>query len=247
MFNFDLVADENSRSLLNKRAILICLAGSKSYGTNIHSSDTDYRGVMSFGVDDYLSPFEPKEQVIWKNEAVNAEGTIFELKKFIRLACQGNPNVVETLFAEDDRVVLKTEAGQILLANRDLFLTQRLRHSLVGYSVGQLKKIKTQGEPGFLMPANLKDAMHLVRLLKMGEEVLLTGKLNVFRPDAAELLKIRAGLVSYNEIIDFAQDKIKYVDHIIESNQSVLPTDIDAEKIRNLTISLIRSSNSQTY
>lgn len=45
-----------------------------------------------------------------------------------------------------------------------------------------------------------KHAMHLIRLLRMGHEVLSTGKVLTKRPDAAELLAIRAGAWSFEKL-----------------------------------------------
>lgn len=40
---------------------------------------------------------------------------------------------------------------------------------------------------------DVKNGAHMIRLLRMGVEFLDTGKLNVFRPDAAEILEIKTG------------------------------------------------------
>lgn len=55
-----------------------------------------------------------------------------------------------------------------------------------------------------------KHAMHLVRLLRMGREILETGQVIVRRPDAEELLGIRNGTHSYEDIVEWAdgQDKL---------------------------------------
>ena len=51
-----------------------------------------------------------------------------------------------------------------------------------------------------------KHAMHLVRLLRMGHEALETGQIIVKRPDAEELLAIRNGSMTYEEIVEYAED-----------------------------------------
>lgn len=51
-----------------------------------------------------------------------------------------------------------------------------------------------------------KHAMHLVRLLRMGKEALTTGVINVKRSDAAELLEIRNGKLTYDEILAYANE-----------------------------------------
>lgn len=57
-----------------------------------------------------------------------------------------------------------------------------------------------------------KHAMHLMRLLRTGKEILTEGVVNVKRPDAAELLEIRHGKYTYEEILELANgldDEIK--------------------------------------
>ena len=49
-----------------------------------------------------------------------------------------------------------------------------------------------------------KHAMHLVRLLRTGLEILQTGEVLVKRPDAEELLAIRGGSMTYDELIAYA-------------------------------------------
>lgn len=49
-----------------------------------------------------------------------------------------------------------------------------------------------------------KHAMHLVRLMRMCEEILVTGYVLVRRPDAKELLAIRNGAWSYDTLVAWA-------------------------------------------
>ncbi len=50
-----------------------------------------------------------------------------------------------------------------------------------------------------------KHAMHLVRLLRMCKEILTDGSVLVKRPDAEELLAIRNGAWSYDELVGWAE------------------------------------------
>lgn len=56
-----------------------------------------------------------------------------------------------------------------------------------------------------------KHAMHLVRLLRMGVESLRDGELIVRRPDAEELLSIRDGAWTYEQIVEYAEQMDKDV------------------------------------
>lgn len=73
-----------------------------------------------------------------------------------------------------------------------------------------------------------KHAMHLVRLLRMGSEILTTGQVNVLRPDAPELLDIRHGKLTYEEVVEYAtgmDDQIRNVDY----KQSSLRKTVDSK------------------
>lgn len=56
-----------------------------------------------------------------------------------------------------------------------------------------------------------KHAMHLVRLMRMAEEILSDGKVLVKRPDAQELLDIRAGKWTLDELLSWADEKDHYI------------------------------------
>lgn len=81
-----------------------------------------------------------------------------------------------------------------------------------------------------------KHAMHLVRLLRMGHEAITEGKLLVKRPDAEELLAIRSGAWTYDELIEYAEE----LDHKTKQavNASVLPERVNLVEIAELVISI---------
>lgn len=67
-----------------------------------------------------------------------------------------------------------------------------------------------------------KFAMHTVRILRMAEEALSTGELIVYRPDAQELLDIKNGKWSYEEVMQFNEETIRNITDNLYHN-SVLP------------------------
>lgn len=54
---------------------------------------------------------------------------------------------------------------------------------------------------------NCKHGMHLVRLLRMGREILEHGEVFVKRPDAKELLEIRNGSWSYEQLVAYGEEQ----------------------------------------
>jgi predicted nucleotidyltransferase len=66
-----------------------------------------------------------------------------------------------------------------------------------------------------------KHAMHLVRLLRMGEEILSGKGVIVKRPDSAELLDIRNGSWGYDDLLKYASEKEEYIRGTLYSNSKL--------------------------
>lgn len=99
------------------------------------------------------------------------------------------------------------------------------------------KRFKDEKEFGM----NLKHAYHLVRLTRMAEEMLSTGKVIVKRPDREELLFIRNGGWTYDQIMHHMQKQNAKIDQLF-INSSILPDQCDVEKVDKLGIELIEQS-----
>lgn len=82
-----------------------------------------------------------------------------------------------------------------------------------------------------------KHAMHLVRLLRMAEEILRDGKVIVKRPDAEELVGIRLGEWSYEKLISYADETESRVVSLY--NTTNLRRSPDWDKIDDLCIQLL--------
>lgn len=89
-----------------------------------------------------------------------------------------------------------------------------------------------------------KNMMHCIRLLRMAEEMLRTGELNVRRPDREELLEIRNGLREYEELVEMAEGKLKLLDELVPN--SPLPEEVDTELLNKLLIE-IRDEHYRTH
>lgn len=266
-----LVAEDN--------CIFSCIAGSHAYGTNTPESDKDYRSVCIVPYKEfYLLPWKKFEQYTPKD----IDLVIYDLRKFVSLAANCNPNILELLWIPDSCVTHINEFGESLLGIRDLFLSRKARHTFTGYAHSQLNRLKNhkrwidsppskpdRAEMGlpidrmivsadnldaarslgaqafteetwelikleldyahakkewdrykswrdgrnparFAMEAEFgydgKHAMHLVRLLRMGLEIVRDGQVIVRRPDAEELLSIRKGEWPYKKLIEHAHE-----------------------------------------
>lgn len=70
-----------------------------------------------------------------------------------------------------------------------------------------------------------KHAMHLVRLMRMGKEALTEGVIHVKRADAAELLDVRNGKWTYEQVLEYAEMMDADIKGLVE--RSVLPAKVD--------------------
>ncbi|HYP98963.1 MAG TPA: nucleotidyltransferase domain-containing protein [Polyangiaceae bacterium] len=85
-----------------------------------------------------------------------------------------------------------------------------------------------------------KHAMHLVRLMRMGLEILNTGELRVRRQDAAELNEIRDGSLDYDTLLTLATDLQRGLEQAVRVSH--LPSDVDFAHVDALSLSLARGS-----
>jgi predicted nucleotidyltransferase len=82
-----------------------------------------------------------------------------------------------------------------------------------------------------------KHAMHLVRLMRMGLEALRTGDLFVRRPDAQELVAIRNGALSFDELLAEASRLREEMDDA--AARSRLPDEVNPDVADQLVFEMI--------
>jgi len=145
---------------IKKHTILLSVAGSRAYGIHTEESDIDVKGVAIPPIQyytGYLHHFEQadnsehlksfielmtnkEKDVISKTKL---EGSIYEIRKFIKLAADSNPNILDVLFCRDEEIRFINPLGEILRNNRDLFISAKAKYTFSGYATAQLKRIKT--------------------------------------------------------------------------------------------------------
>ena len=87
---------------------------------------------------------------------------------------------------------------------------------------------------------DLKHASHLYRLMKMCEEILSEGKVLTKRPDREDILAIRNGAWTYDQLIEWAELQDKRMDELLVA--STLPTEPDEDKIEALLVGIMEKA-----
>lgn len=123
---------------LEKRTIFKAIVGSHAYGLSTPESDVDYRGVCIAPEEYYLglSNFE-------QSETKAPDCTIFEIRKFWKLAIECNPNIIEFMFIPDEFVIVDGSIWGEVLQHKSEFLSKRAKHRYTGYAMSQIKRVQS--------------------------------------------------------------------------------------------------------
>lgn len=205
---------ELKKEIYRDDLLLLGYRGSIAHNMYIPNSDpnsiddVDLMGIFLFPKENYLGLNGGKETVekfIGKYDMV-----FYEFKKFVRLLLKSNPNVLGMLWLKENQYLYKTEVGQKLIDNRNLFSSKLVYKSFTGYAHSQLKRMTHNAAEGYMGEKRKKlvkkygydcaNASHCIRLLKMGIEFLSSGELNIFRHDAPMLLEIKKGEWSLEKV-----------------------------------------------
>jgi len=126
----------NAREWAESNLIHLIVSGSRLYGTSRPDSDYDHRGVCLmprtalFG----LTGFDQYEDK--KNDT-----TIYGLTKFFVLSLQNNPNIMDVLYAPREVWIINNPYWEMIYNNRDLFLSEKIRHTFRGFGMSQLRRL----------------------------------------------------------------------------------------------------------
>lgn len=281
--------DEPTDEFWETGLILRVRTGSRAYGIALDSSDEDSRGVCIPPVR-FLLGLDEFEQ----HESEGKDHVTYSLAKFARLALQGNPNIIETLYTPSEHLLHVDERGERLRAVRDQFLSRRAGERFGGYAQSQLGRLErhrkwltdpplgapdpmeygaevVDGQLKFLDARRRKNfdveqkrwnhyrtwrdernearaeleaehgydtkhAVHLIRLLRMGEEVLTRGEVLVARPDADELIALRHGEWPFEKVLEEATRRSALLPKLVAA--SSLPEQPNRDRIHRLVIEL---------
>jgi hypothetical protein len=125
------IEDLKSRQLI----IFECISGSRSYGTDLPTSDTDIKGVFVLPEAD-LYGLQYVEQVSNPSNDV----VYYELKRFVELLYRNNPNLLEMLNVPADCVLIRHPVMELIRS--DIFLSKLCQGTFAGYAMAQIKKAR---------------------------------------------------------------------------------------------------------
>jgi uncharacterized protein len=252
----DILRTDQELKKVDDYTIFLGHRGSVAHGTfqeKITGDDIDLMGIfigppsVTFGIretetiDRITTETDPAtgKEIVW-------DLVFYSLKKFMRLLIKQNPNVLSMLWLPEKHILRMSDTWADLVRHRSELLSKQCFYSFSGYATGQLKKMIAVGPTGKLgakrknlvaeFGYDVKNASHLVRILKMGGEALRTGEFIVERPDRDELLSIKRGEWPLEKVIEYA-DRL-FADIEKAKDESKLQENVSDERVDNLCVRL---------
>jgi len=217
--------------------------GSDLHGAQlVNKHDEDWYGVyveppeMVIGLKDFPHYVWSTAGDTKRNEPGDMDICFYSLRKWVKLAAGGNPTCLSYLFSDNTLEV--TDLWDNVVESRKLFLSKACAEQFKGFANAQLQRVmgeRGKGKHGQRPELeekfgyDTKAAMHVMRLLGEGIELMQTGKITYPRPNKDLLISVRCGKYDQPFIKDMA-------DHLFNDlnraqQESVLPDEVDKTAI----------------
>lgn len=243
---------DNLLRKLEPYCILKGYRGSIAHGTfeeSVTKDDKDIMGIyippedVTFGINN----METIERMIEEQHSQKRMSVwdivYYSLPKYLNLIMKQNPNVISLLWLEEQHYIKRTPLGNKLIEVRHKLLSKDCYKSYCGYARSQLHRMTHVAPTGQLGKKrkeliaqygyDVKNAGHLIRLLKMGIETLTTGEVTVHRPDSAMLLEIKRGEWTLEQVMEGAEKYLDLMDQALV--RSELPVRVNYNFVNSLS------------
>jgi uncharacterized protein len=233
-------------------------AGSAMHGaTGNKPTDIDIAGVYIqppewiLGIpqkDDEGKAFDPDVHV-WKNVGDNtkvAAGEIdlnlFSLRKWTNMAASGNTTALEFMFTQNTLGVTEPTYvwEQYIVRNRAKFISKKAGHHFIAFAKAMLLRLnggntgkhgqrpELEAEFGY----DTKGAMHMLRVLGEGIELMDRGEITLPCPEVPFLKDVRNGKFTREEINDVANARFDVLEE--RTAKSWLPDELDRAELSQI-------------
>ena len=232
---------ETTHEMAVQQTILRGLVGSTVHGLNVEDAieDRDEMGVCVEDVE-HVVGFQRFEQVVYRTAAIregraNARSragdldlVIYSLKKYLRLALNGNPTILILLFVRPEDCIIRTETGQALQDLAPKIVSRRAGHAFLGYLQAQRQRLTGErGQKNVNRPElvekygfDTKYAMHMLRLGYQGVELMETGRMSLpmREPERTWLRGVREGSTTLEECLRRATELEERLRTLLETS-----------------------------
>lgn len=250
------------RAIAESNTILRGLVGSTVHGLVLGGTDDrdemgvcvePRRYVLGFGEFEhwvYRSAAEREGHQGARSQAGDLDLTIYSLRKWTRLALQGNPTVLLLLYLPEDAIVSCTATGRELQRLAPSFASKRAGGRFLGYLEAQRQRLAGERGQRDVNRTELvekfgydtKYAMHMLRLGYQGVEFLERGCLSLpmREPVRSHLMDVRNGRSSAAEVLEECKVLEARITALLQS--SSLPPEPDWETVERFVMDAYEAS-----
>ena len=249
-------ADSPDRAVATEGLILSSIVGSTLHGLSVSDGveDLDIMGICCEPPERALGlrPFEGwigrTKPAGVRSEAGDIDMSVYGLRKWARLALQGNPTVLLPLYAPQSHLLVLTPLGRELRALAPAFASRQAGKRFLGYAIAQRERLEgTRGQLRVHRPElvdkfgwDCKFGYQMLRLGYQGIEYLTTGglELPVQEPARSQLLAVRTGKVTKEDVLAVAASMEADLACLIDT--SPLPEYPDEDVVERWLVSAYR-------
>lgn len=164
-----------------------------------------------------------------------SEETKEELKRANWIGSIQQKGIPEEAFSQIQKTTGASDAWMDLMKKEQAYNNAKRHYD--SYTQWKSSRNKKRAELEEKFGYDTKHASHLVRLMRMGKEILSTGKVQVFRPDREELVAIRNGTWTFQRLEQYSYDMEKEISEISETSE--LPKKPDRVYLDNLCCEIV--------
>jgi predicted nucleotidyltransferase len=186
--------------------------------------------------------FDPDVQ-IWKpngdnarTQAGEADLNLYSLRKWANMAATGNTTALEFLFVDNLandpfiwNLYIKPNAQHFISKRAGFHFKEFAKAMKLRLSGGNTGKHGQRPELEAEFGYDVKGAMHMLRVLGEGIEMMRTGEIILPRPEAPFLKDVRNGKHTWEEVNEIAEARFRILDEQREA--SFLPDELNRAKI----------------
>jgi predicted nucleotidyltransferase len=250
--------EHGDRDLALGGEILRTVVGSGVHGIAIEGTDDrDEMGVYIEPPECVVGIRRPVDHYVFRTQPEGVRSgpgdtdlVMYSLRRYLRLATNGNPTALLPLFASRDDVLTLTPLGEELRALGPAFLSRQAVHRFLGYMASQRERLlgSRRGAPsrpelvarhGY----DTKYASHALRLAHQGLEIVRDGHLTLPMPEPARerVRQIKRGEVpSLHEVVAEIDALREQIEQRLDAGHTPLPQHPDFARLSDWSVSAHR-------
>jgi hypothetical protein len=238
-------ARDEFRQVAESGTILRCRVGSTVHGLAIEGTDDEDQMGICIEPPEYVIGLRQFDQYIYRTQPEGHRSgpgdldlTVYSLRKWMRLALNGNPTILLPLFVPGSEIIAITDAGRELRDLAPLIISRQAGKRFAGYLEAQRRSLLSRDGKGrdVTRPElvekygwDTKFGGHMVRLGVQGVELLETGRITLPVPEPWRgwIRSLRVGGFSMRWALDIAAELEQQINELVKT--SALPEHPDRE------------------